>query len=205
MIHKNFDDALMNSAYLSELWAVNDLLRLKLSFPEFWSSENEKQLQDEIRHAGMILNELKKNKSLVVKSTQFSMQERIYKKFFDLSKTDKFADTLAVHSMTEHRAVWIYKTYRKLGLNPSYRKLAEVIKNDEKGHFDIIENSIATLDHSPFLFYALSRIDSYIFNVFLVEKYGRLLFTSKQFWTDYYEGADQTTEAYKDSANLFSK
>lgn len=196
MKHINFDDALMNSAYLSELWAVNDLIKLKNAFPLLWQDENETQLQDEIRHASLILNELKKSGAVIVKDLKYSMQERLYKRFIDLSKTHTFSDTLAVHSMTEHRAVWIYKTYQRLGENQNYKQMAQLIKNDEARHFEIINRSFQRTSNEDFLSYTLGQIDSFLFNEFLIERYGRLLFSSSSFWNDYYQDADFSPEIH---------
>lgn len=186
MLHKSFDDALMNSAYLSELWAVNDLLRLKDLCPDQWAAENESQLQDEIRHATLILNELKANDAFVVKDLKFSMQEKLYKPFINLSKAVNFSEVLTVHNMTEHRAVWIYKTYQRFGKNPAYKNLAEKIKNEETGHFQITSNKAKNELIGSILEHSLKALDSLIFDIQLPQKYGKLLFSSEAFWHDYY-------------------
>lgn len=189
MLHKSFDDALMNSAYLSELWAVNDLLRLKKVAPQSWTNENETQLQDEIRHASMILAELKKNNSVVVKDIKYSMQEKLYKPFIDLSSSNGMAEILTVHNMTEERAVWIYTTYQRFGKNAGYKKLAAQIKNEEAEHFKVTTDRKKNNLIGSLLDSSIKAIDGFIFNTHLPKKYGRLLFASEAFWNDYYQGA----------------
>lgn len=189
MIHKNKDDALINSAYLSELWAVNDLIRLKNLYPDAWTPERETQLQDEVRHANMLLNSMKSKDSVIIKDLAYSMQARLYGQFIDLSKTKSLIEAAQVHDMTERRAVWIYRTYRRVGSDKDYKKVANDICIDEQTHFDINKDQI-TEDHANSLFAdSIVKIDSFLFSKYLPEKYGSIVFASENFWSDYYDGA----------------
>ena len=172
---------------LRSIW--NDLLKLKGLDAGRWSQENETQLQDEIRHASLILNELKKNNAPIVKDLKFSMQEKLYRPFVDLAKSESFAEVLTVHNMTEHRAVWIYKTYARLGHNKSYRELALKIKNEEAAHFKITTNDTQNNLIGGILDQSLRSVDLFIFNHYLPARYGPLLFRSEKFWNDYYREA----------------
>jgi hypothetical protein len=189
MIHKNKDDALINSAYLSELWAVNDLIRLKNLYPDTWTPERETQLQDEVRHANMLLNTMRSKNSVIVKELAYSMQARLYGQFIDLGKTQSLIEAAQVHDMTERRAVWIYRTYRRVGRDKDYKNVANDICIDEQTHFDINKDQI-TKEHADSAFAdAIVKIDSFLFNKYLPDKYGPIVFASEDFWSYYYAGA----------------
>ncbi|MBC7766381.1 ferritin-like domain-containing protein [Arenimonas sp.] len=189
MIHQNKDDALINSAYLSEIWAVNDLIRLKSLFPSSWTIEREKQLQDEIRHANLLLNAMKTKKAVIVKDVNYSMQSRLYGEFLDLGKTQSLVEAAQVHEMTERRAVWIYRTYRRVGSDQDYKKVANEICQDEMEHFDINADQIMLKDLNILLSDSIIKIDNFIFQKYLPEKYGSIIFSSEDFWNFYYENA----------------
>ncbi len=189
MIHKNKDDALINSAYLSELWAVNDLLRLKNLYPAAWSPEREVQLQDEIRHANMLLHALRSKDSIIVKDLAFSMQAKLYGMFIDLGKTKSLIEAAQVHDMTERRAVWIYRTYRRVGTDRDYKKVANDICIDEQNHFDINSDQIGEEDANSVFADSIVKIDQFLFSKYLPEKFGSIVFASDDFWNFYYDGA----------------
>ncbi len=190
MIHKNNDDALINSAYLSELWAVNDLLRIKNMFPHAWSNERETQLQDEVRHANLLLTIMRSKDVPVIKDLNYSMQSRLYKPLIDLGKTATLSEAAIVHEMTERRAVWIYKTYRRVGIDKDYKNVALGICNDEEAHFNINQDQMNPSDLNGALADAVFKIDKFLFNEYLPSKFGRIVFSSNDFWSYYYEGAN---------------
>lgn len=189
MIHKNKDDALINSAYLSELWAVNDLLRLRSLFPESWTPERETQLQDEVRHANMLLNALKSKEAVIIKDLAYSMQAKLYGMFVDLGKTKSLVEAAQVHDMTERRAVWIYRTYRRVGKDKDYKTVANDICIDEQNHFDINSDQISQEDAGSAFADSIVKIDQFLFSKYLPEKYGSIVFASDDFWNFYYDGA----------------
>ena len=198
MVHKNSDDAFINSAYLSELWASMDLLRCKKSGYN-WSDEREVQLQDEIRHSNILLNSLKSQTKVLVKNLNYSMQERLYKQRVNLSQSANIGEVSHVHDVTERRAVWIYKTYLKMGNNPIYKVAVTEILADEKNHFAVNKKEA----HPIRSLYAehVRNIDYSIFKNILPAKYGQQLFSSQNFWVDYYSGAKNE---FKEDATIES-
>lgn len=186
-LFNTIEDAFINSAYLSELWAVKDLLRIKSEFPAAWNSFREEQLQDEIRHANLLLKVLKKNNGIHIDSLSYSMQERLYKKYINLTLSDSPGASAAVHNMTESRALWIYKTYKKFGKNPDYLSCVDEIVEDEKSHFQCNASLLTKEDF--FLEKCIKGIDKSLFRSLLPERYGKFLFLSEKFWSDYYKGA----------------
>lgn len=186
MIHKTLDDAFINSAYLSELWASIDLIRCKKA-GHAWSPEREIQLQDEVRHANALLNVLKSQTGILVKDLQFSMQEKLFKDKVNLSETNSIGDVSLVHDITERRAVWIYKTYLKMATNPVYKSVITEILADEKNHFAVNKKE-AHPDHTPYS-KKVKKTDFLIFKEYLPSKYGQKLFSSSRFWEDYFNGA----------------
>jgi hypothetical protein len=183
--HPSLELAFLNSGYLSELWAVQDLLKVKNAHPDQWTNKREIQLQDEVRHARILLDQLKKAQSPIVCDLKFSMQERLYKPFVDLSKTQTIEESAAVHDLTERRATWIYKTFLRLSQNQEFIAVCKQIMNDEKNHFEVN----ASVQCSPVLRSSLNGIDRFLFRKHLPEKYGRIMLLSQKFWSDYYDGA----------------
>ncbi|MFP5520669.1 MAG: hypothetical protein ACLGGX_12250 [Bdellovibrionia bacterium] len=180
---KDLDSAFINSAYLSELWAVQDLLRFKQDHPLEWSSEREKQLQDEVKHAASLLDCLRKQRVEVEMDVSYSMQERLYSKYINLSLARTPEEHAILHEMTEGRAVWIYKTYLKLRPDSPYKGALLQILEDEKNHFHLDNLSSAGSD---FLFKSLKAIDRMLFREVLPQKYGRKIFENQNFWEWYY-------------------
>ena len=189
MLHKTKDDALINSAYLSELWAVQDLSRMKKLHWDLWSPERETQLQDEVRHANMLLNVLKKKQAVVVKDLAYSMQERLYAHVVRLNSTHNMSEASLVHNMTERRAVWIYKTYQKVGQDPDYKEVVAEIYQDEKNHFAVNDHDIGSASLNHFLAENVKRADRFLFRKYLPEKFGSIIFNSEDFWNYYYQEA----------------
>lgn len=198
-LFRTADDAFINSAYLSELWAVKDLLRIKNEFPDSWNSFREKQLQDEVRHASSLLKVLKVHHGSYVDNHAYSMQERLYKKLINLSLSQSPGASAAVHNMTESRALWIYKTYKKFGKNSDYISCVNEIIEDEKDHFQCNASFLTKEDF--FLEKCIKAIDKSLFKSILPNQYGNLLFLSHLFWDDYYKGAELTVS--KSAISLF--
>ena len=184
--HSSSHEAFINSAYLSELWAVKDLLKFKQNHPEVWSPAREDQLQDEVVHARSLLNLLKDLQSPIVSDLSFSMQERLYKKYFDLNLCERPEDHCLIHQVTERRAFWIYKTYLRNHPNSPYAATFERILRDEANHFEV--DDIANKS-SPFFKEGIKGTDRILFRGLLPQKYGSKIFESTAFWSWYYEGA----------------
>ncbi len=182
----SIDEAFINSAYLSELWAVQDLLKLKNNYKLFWNAGREKQLQDEINHARILLDALKISSKTVITDLAYSMQERLYRKHFNLSLCHSVEQHALIHDMTESRAIWIYKTYMKINPNSKYNNIFRQILNDEQNHFNI-DDSIN--QNSEFTKASLKAVDRLIFRAYLPEKYGARIFENEEFWNWYYLGA----------------
>jgi len=183
----SLDDAFLNTAYLSELWAVRDLVRIKKEFADCWNEDREKQLNDEARHARLLLDQLKMRSSFVVHDISYSMQERLYRKYINLGATESASAAAVVHNMTESRALWIYRTYMKLGKVEAYKKCIAEIIEDEKTHFITNASEINPADN--FLAASLRAIDKALFRTILPYKYGNLIFNSIDFWQEYYVDA----------------
>jgi len=181
---KKIEFAFLNSAYLSELWAVNDLLRFKKEYPNCWGLDRESQLIDEIKHANLLLNYLKDNNSFIIKDTKYSMQERLYRRFFNLGQTENMKEFSTVHEMSEERAVWIYKTFLKINPESPAKSIINEILMDEKNHFKI--NDIVKTDTTFFL-KGPAAVDKLLFRGYLPEKYGHQLFYNESFWVNYYD------------------
>lgn len=182
---QSLDAAFLNSAYLSELWAVQDLIRIKKKFSSQWTDGKEKQLNDETRHARLLLNLLHETGSAVVYSLKYSMQERLYRPYLDLSTASTLSESSIVHNMTESRALWIYKTYLKIRPESSFKNTIESIIEDEKGHFEC--NDFLIEESDLFLKKTLQAVDKLIFREVLPNTYGRLVYQNLQFWENYYK------------------
>ncbi len=182
----SLDVAFINSAYLSELWAVHDLLKMKKMHASNWTKSRENQLQDEIKHANILLNALKESKVEIVYDLSFSMQERLYKKYIDLSCSTKICEFSIVHEMTESRALWIYKTFLRINPQTKYKSLLLGIIDDEKNHFNL-DPEISHNDQ--FSKNAYFSIDKIIFRKLLPQKYGNKIFFNENFWTWYYSNS----------------
>lgn len=194
---KSNDDAFINSAYLSELWAIKDLVRIRDLHPSQWSSDKDIQLRDEVRHARLLRDQIKKNSDVFIDDIRYSMQERLYRKYINLNLTQTVSAAAAVHNMTESRAVWIYKTYMKVGHNNEYKDCVSKIVMDEKQHFIVNSNSINPLDN--FLTSALLSTDKLLFRKVLPSTYGAIIFQSHSFWKDYYSEANFLKTHEKDT------
>jgi hypothetical protein len=199
ILFKTLDDAFLNTAYLSELWAVKDLVRIKKLFPKSWNADREQQLNDESNHARLLLNELKKNSKVIVEDLAFSMQERLYRKYINLSESNSISASGIVHNMTEARALWIYKTYLKVGTNQEYKNCILNIIEDEKRHF--IYNTDCIDQQDGFLTASIRSVDKAIFRTILPMQFGRIIFNSEKFWNNYYEGAALIESAVQEAAS----
>lgn len=177
----------INSAYLSELWAVSDLVRFKNNFPLYWNSGREKQLQDEVVHANLLLKALKNATDLIVVDTQFSMQERLYKKYFNLQSASSPEEHCIIHEMNESRAKWIYQTYLRRNDSSPYASILRKILKDEETHFNIDQTAMSA---SRFSKNGLTAIDRLLFRAYLPSKFGNQIFDNSDFWPWYFKNAD---------------
>jgi hypothetical protein len=174
------DHSLIESAYLSELWAVQDIgEKLKL-FP---SRALEKQLAEERFHVELLGNCLAAEGHLPRQETRWSMQEVIYRKvcLIDLGATAA-SEVLfrGVHEITERRAIWIYRTYLLGGTVERYKKALRRILHDERGHIHRDYPANDVLRH-------VRRMDQWVFRIHLFRHYNRMnLLQCPRFWADYY-------------------
>lgn len=176
-----FDNQLMESAYLSELWAVENIER---HIAKYDSLELRLQLDDEKRHAEILLEALRAEGHEPRHDTAYSMQEVIYKNWQGL-RVGAFTDIdqrhfAFAHEVTERRAIWIYRTYIRGGNVDRYKGICEQIIDDERGHLhEMTPTSTAMED--------LARLDRAIFRRYIPGAYGSMdLLRCGEFWDDYY-------------------
>lgn len=183
--------AFANSAYLSELWAIRDLTRIKSLCPLQWKAENEDQLQDEVQHARLLLDFLKSTAQPIVNDLKFSMQERLYAKYVDLGKSTCLAEVCAVHDVTEWRAAWIYRTFIKNGQSAELKNISRVILEDEKRHAQV--TGLGMQQSAALLTSALQGIDRRLFRREVPDRFGRKLIHNPDFWAFYFAGAKKVS------------
>lgn len=176
--------AFANSAYLSELWAVRDLVRVKRLSTD-WMAANEEQLQDEVRHARRLLDFLKERTRYFVADLSYSMQERLYRSHIDLASSATLAEACTVHDVTERRAAWIYKTFLRVGDDQALKQISREILDDEKRHAGLTASYIVDRE----LFGRLRTADRKLFRKEIPIQFGSILIHSAAFWTYYFEGA----------------
>ena len=182
--------AFANSAYLSELWAVRDLVRIK-KLSNDWTDANEEQLQDEVRHARRLLDFLKGRTRHFVADLAYSMQERLYRPHIDLACSANLAEACTVHDVTERRAAWIYKTFLRVGSDQTLKEISREILDDEKRHAGLTSSYVTDLA----LFGRLKDVDRKLFRKEIPVRFGPVLIHSDAFWTYYFEGSKQTQAA----------
>ena len=180
MSHLTFDDALMNAIYLSEKWAAMDLERIKLLWPLEWNEEKEMQLKDEWRHANMCLNALELHSKIISHDVRFAMQEKLYELFINMRAMD-IPTFNAIQETMEARAVWVFKTYHRIGENQLYKNVYQNILRDEERH----QLLYIDLEPTPF-FKELKKVDRFIFRKFLPMNFGSMMFKSEPLWKWYY-------------------
>lgn len=187
MDSNNCELSFANSAYLSELWAVRDLVRIRDAFPDFWTAAKDSQLRDEVRHARLLFDFIKSGRCGVIMDLKFSMQIRLYMPYVDLSLSSTVEEATEVHDLTERRAAWIYRTYLRHGRSEPLKRICREILADEMQHSAI--NSVTR--GSPLLRAALQGTDRNIFRSDLPARYGRIMLFSNVFWSDYFAGANR--------------
>lgn len=186
MLHATWDDALINSAYLSEEWAVQSILIMKDRYPNEWTTELDLQLEDEFRHSKIIKAVLTKHSPIVVDNLKFAMQEVLYQRIcgltaqFDYHATSFSAFTDLMWVM-ERRALWIYLMYNRIGNNDDYKKVFRSIIEDEKTH-------IHKQPEPSVYFDIVRKADSYIFNKYIPLTFTSNSFVQSGFWQWYYAG-----------------
>lgn len=176
-----FDNQLIESAYLSELWAVNNIKRHET---KYGSIDLAMQLDDEERHAAILLEALRAEGYEPLHDTAYSMQEVIYRNWLGLD-LDRFTDIdrahfCFAHEVTERRAIWIYRTYIRGGQNSRFKEICAQIIDDERGHIHAMEPTNESMEN-------LMRKDRLIFRKYIPGEYGSMnLLETPQFWSDYY-------------------
>lgn len=198
MSKESCETAFANSAYLSELWAIRDLARIRALCPENWGPRFDDQLRDEVRHARMLLDFLKATTSEIVVDLGFSMQERIYKQYVDLGASKSVREVCAVHDVTEWRAAWIYRTFIKNGANETLKQISREILEDEKRHAVITGEGMS--GGAELLTSALRGIDRKIFRKDVPDRFGRHLIHNDKFWNFYFESAPRVPTKAKSSS-----
>ena len=186
--------AFANSAYLSELWAIRDLARVRALDPLRWGPQLDEQLRDEVRHARMLLEFLKSSSTEIVVDLNYSMQERLYRQYVDLGTSKTVGEVCAVHDVTEWRAAWIYRTFLKTGESAQLKQISSEILEDEKRHASMTGEVISSGEAS-LLTSALRGIDRRLFRRDIPERFGRQLLHSSSFWSFYFEGAPRVSTA----------
>lgn len=181
MEKKSFDCYLMNAVYLSELWAFQDLDRFKKNNPELWNDEREQQLNDEMRHYKMCLAALREEDSQICHDLNFSMQARLYSQLFQFDPPKSLKELSGIHHIFEKRAVWVFKTYQKVGSNEKFKKIYKAILKDESVHNQQLK--IFSTDGPGF---ELNQIDRKIWKQLLPGQFGRKIFSSNDLWQWYY-------------------
>lgn len=182
--NSSYDEYFINSAYLSELWAVQDLKK-KLDLNIGAKSLLEDQIADEIRHAQMLRNSLLNVGFSVCDDIRFAMQEVIHfhTALIDPKDVESQPELFwSFHEIMERRAIWNYRTCIVGGIAPAYRAVLKRIIKDEKGH---LTGRPLYRDHA--LVKRWIAADAWVFNHHIKQYYNNLnLLKSHQFWKDYY-------------------
>ena len=178
---EKFDLYLMNAVCLSELWAFQDLSNFKKAYPNLWGRQLEDQLADEFRHYRMCFGALKDEAFEPQTDLSFSMQEKLYAPFFNLRPVESLQDLASLHSVFERRAVWVFKTYQKVGRNEKFKKIFKAILKDEADH----NHQLRALGPEQ-VNNALRLVDQNIWRKLLPAKFGPKIFSSVDLWRWYY-------------------
>lgn len=182
------EHCLIESGYLSELWAAIDIMAKKEKYREQNKTLDyslEDQAQDEFKHARILKDALKAEGHTPRPGNtvyQYAMQEVIYRNFagVHLDQTNSFEEFLFMQETMEHRAVWIYKTYLKGGTINRYKDVINIIVEEEMPHLrgvqcdtDFARNVVA--------------IDRHLFRNVLRKRYNNMnLLECPEFWEHYY-------------------
>ncbi len=172
----------INSAYLSELWAAQDLEEKRNYFHQA-SLNIDKQIEDEYRHALM----LKKGMTYLgyepIEDVKFAMQNVIFKSVCNIDLKNSYSSPelfLITHEVMERRALWNYRTYRLGGTIDYYKDILNKIIEDEKGH---VRNLVVT--HPQGLL--IQKADRWAHRQHLAKHYNKMnLLESSDFWNDYF-------------------
>lgn len=179
---ESLEHCFINSAYLSELWAANDIAA-KISSGLISKIDAQEQLDDEHRHADLLFKMMRKLGFSPSEDINFSMQNVLYKSTLkiDLSATNNDLSFFwGAHEVTEKRAIFNYKSYLLGGTIDSYKKILRVIINDERGHFKKINLKQDNINK-------IFKADKFLHRVHLYNHYNKMnLLRSKSFWIDYF-------------------
>lgn len=185
------DHYFIESAYYSELWALNDL-RDKLQNSGWDFTEGSEldyiipQIQDEQRHVAQTRNAMAAEGYTPRRNDDhFAMQYMIYKRAGTVDLSNTFHDYKLfrfMHEMLEKRAIWIYRTYLIGGKIESYKDLCRDIIRDEYGHLHELKYQSAGTNF-------FNYVDRKMFHRHLPKYYNRMnLVECPEFWVDYYGG-----------------
>lgn len=183
MFHNNVENAFINSAYLSEKWAVTQLMSFKKANPSLWDNDLEEQLNDEKRHANALHGFLsQRTERIQHDELSWSMQVRLYEfcsgiDFTAYKKKDQF---IAMQLIMEKRAVWIYKVYNRFGNNEDLKKLFKVILKDELRHLKPCQ---------PFCevtYNQIDNIDKWLFKTWIPKNFGDDVAVFNHLFWDYF-------------------
>lgn len=172
----------INAAYLSELWAAEDLKR-KLANGQIDKSFSS-QMDDEYRHAEMLRRSMRHCGYDYCDSIEYAMQNRLFKDLagFDLTNYgENQFEYIQMHNVLERRAIVNYKGFCIGGKSETYRKLLRLIISDERSHIDKKTKKGPNSENIVF------RLDQKIHRDILSKKYNRLnLLESPEFWSIYF-------------------
>lgn len=177
------DHYFFNSAYLSELWAAQDLIE-KRDSGLIAGGQVEEQIEDELRHARMLKNSMINFGFQPVEDLSFSMHEVIYHQICCIDLKAVYGSPVSfwgMHNIMEKRALWNYRTYLRGGRIDEYKSVLKKIIDDEKGHIkDLASNPIVDL---------IAQMDRWVYRIHLAQHYNKMdLIRCDSFWKDYFSG-----------------
>lgn len=193
IVVQNTDNAFINFSYLSEKYLAVQLEQFSSSL----SSYEKEILNDEKRHAALLLNALKKfeQESNIEHSLKCSIYEAVYVRLggFDFNKINSFGDFKCVQAIIERRARILYLRFMRRTTNELYKKILSQIIEDEKKHeahnFSEPQSSI---------FFEFDEIDRQVWRVLLKEHTtdGSSGQFGLQFWQTIFDNAKETKDSW---------
>jgi hypothetical protein len=175
----------INSAYLSELWAFENLKQMYVN-KKFVDEETYQQMIDEERHARMLRNILIQHNFNPIDELKFAMQEVLYKKVchvdYSIYEHEK-SEFSGMHTIMEKRAIWNYKTFLLGSKNDELKKVVRLIIKDEKQHIRKVPKSKNLME--------LEKQDRWLYRNYLYLKYNKMnLLQCLEFWEKYFSKED---------------
>lgn len=179
------DHYFINTAYLSELWAAQDIEE-KIGAGLISKKEAQDQVDDEFRHAEMLRKMMLRFGFKPCDDVAYAMQNILYKSICELDLKKVEGDVLyfwGIHEVMETRAIWNYKSYTRGGRLEEYKKVLRIIVQDERSHFKSVDLSYPATKK-------VYDADRWLHRVYLYEKYNKMnLIQCPNFWTRYFSDA----------------